>query len=1221
MKSLNLETFPLDGLTLIEASAGTGKTYALANLYLRYLLERQFTVEQILVVTFTEAATQELKDRIRRRIRELIDVFESHLHDQHALEKAGPTDPILTSMFAQSTEPAADQLRLKVAERQIDQAEIHTIHGFCQRLLREHALDSMVPLQQTLVEDPKPMLKQVAEDFWRGQVLALSDAEIEFVCHHWSGPESLLADILPILNRSPECLFPVPDSVGLAAWSALFKSSENWFARLKQETRAVIDEVSECVAQSGLKRVKDKLNWLAKIRDWCESDSTDFSFPSTSSKANLFAEFVPSSLAEQTKANAKVPEHSYFAFLADYLPSAQVALKEQFVAHSYLQLREAFHQQKQAQAVFGFDDLISQVATALDVDSSTRPRQQVEHFASTVRQRYRVALIDEFQDTDKAQYTIFSTLFGPKASENASRLVLIGDPKQAIYAFRGGDIAMYLKAKHEIVAHPRGELLTMDTNWRSDPAMIQSINCLFASHNTPFMADDIPFYPVRAGQALSELSTKAALSITQLEAGSMNKAQITQALAQDCVVRVLNLLGQNGPANTSGEMPVFKSDDIAILVRSGTEGELIKARLAEAGISASYEGKSRIFDAPEAQAIYFLLLAVAEPQNERAIWRCLAETLFGFKDWQFGGLKQQTQPLAEMLKTFDYLHQRWLRGGVLAMIREALGQLQVFAHWQEMGLDTTGGEWQRSLSNINQLAELLQQQSSVYRGHFALIRWLGDKIVGAEAADDESKQRLESDEKLVRIVTIHKSKGLEYSVVMLPFMFSGRAADRAWYYDPQGRLSLDLSGSEPNLARAESERLAEDMRLLYVALTRAKYRCYLGTSAYQGSGKGALGLAKSAWGHLLFDGTPPERLDDTALTEQLNACCAQAQGSIETRCLSASDIAQRLFDCQSESSSFSTSSGDDIPQHRVLSRAIEQHFRVQSFTGLMYEHHAQKLQPFSATEYSFFGGPASSRKTSDEMNILGFPKGSRAGTFLHTLFESVEFASAQPLPHLRFQYPSLELLIKQQLDLSKLVDSEMLSAWSDYLANWLRSVLGFPLMPGFSLSDLASTNYVAEMAFHFPVSGLNAHRFNALLTRFGRSASGVEFTSFKGQFKGAIDLVFKTNDQFFVLDYKSNYLGEQLGDYLSDGLQQAMDEHRYDIQYSLYTLAVHRYLKHRLGEAYDYQRDFGGVVYLFLRGLPLLAPNNINDENTPGVFFIKPASELIEALDVEVASP
>lgn len=495
MKALDINQFPLDGLALIEASAGTGKTYTLANLYLRYLLEKQASVSDILVVTFTEAATQELKDRIRLRIKELITVFQNKGQTE--------CDPNLLRLYQKSEQKELDLIQLRLAERQIDQAEIYTIHGFCQRMLKEYALDSLLPLQHVLVEDLSLHIKQVVEDFWRTSILTLPTDEVAYVYQQWAEPEQLASALKPIMSRHPDKIFPqVPFSGDrtkhdLSDWRRQFEETKKWFRDLKTTTQQHLSEVTKLIAEAPIKSVNNKLNWLGIIERWC-LDDTQFEFPVRSGKYNCLQEFTPGKLQEQTKAKQSAPEHPFFNYLEHALENQPPDPGKSLLIYCHQAISAQLEQVKHQGGLLGFDDLIKKLAQGIQVNGKEKT-PQAQQLIARIRQRYQVALIDEFQDTDKAQYGIFSTLFGPLAGESAKSLVLIGDPKQAIYAFRGGDIATYLHAKREIQSHAQGELFTMDTNWRSGAQMVESVNTLFQMTENPFMEKDIPFHSVRAG--------------------------------------------------------------------------------------------------------------------------------------------------------------------------------------------------------------------------------------------------------------------------------------------------------------------------------------------------------------------------------------------------------------------------------------------------------------------------------------------------------------------------------------------------------------------------------------------------------------------------------------------------------------------------------------------------------------------------------------------------
>lgn len=1212
MKRLDLLSFPLDGLALVEASAGTGKTYTLANLYLRYLLEKQFKIDQILVVTFTEAATQELRDRIRQRIQALREVFEG----------ASSDDAVLLALFEQSPDQAADLIRLRIAERQMDQCEIYTIHGFCQRLLQNHSMVLGSPLQQSLSEDLSALQQQCAEDYWREQVLHLPATALQYVRGRWQQPSGLLAQVQVLFQRNPQRILPPISTNGqgpsLLSWCEKFEQHQAWFERLWQETLATIDDVIALVAGSGLKNAKRKVDWLNKIRDWCEQGDS-FDFPVDSKKNNLLLAFTPDRLLAECKKNASAPTHAWFDSLDTTLSHIPTELDEHFELCGYEQIKGRMEAAKQQQSLMGFDDLIEQVALGL---SSQRSPEQVEALVTRVRQQYELALIDEFQDTDPAQYQIFSTLFTDTVVPVPSRMVLIGDPKQAIYAFRGGDMATYLRAKRDIHAHPDGNVFTMATNWRSSPSMVEAVNAVFTVQASPFFSEEIPFMPVAAAKQERTLKgpAKSALQLAYVPADGLSKDQIEQRLMTFFVDEIAQVLARNE----------VQSSDIAILVRTGRDAQMIKAGLAQVGIRASFEGRESIFQTEEAIALYWLLQVVAEPGNVFLQRQCLAQSVMAFSDEMLVSVFQNPNEHALLADQFEALHQSWMSQGILAMVRRALEEFEVLDRWRIKGDAFFSADCERRLSNLNQLAEILQQQSRTIPGHQAIIRWLRERIQKPEAVNDQSRVRLESDDQLVQIVTIHKSKGLEYPLVFLPFMFSGRPAQEAVFYDEEGKLTVDLLNQEANLLRAERERLEEDMRLLYVALTRAKYRCYLGFSNFAGRSGQTLGLHNTAWGRLLRP-DPLGALDDSEIEHAIQSLQASAPGLCEFHTLdetldlsiTRTSFAQSITDTEAETAIQQTGceKAGSVISARELSRTLLDRWKVQSFTGIINESHKHPSQrSHSSGAHSLERAFANLSTVNDNfrasISIFDFPKGSRAGTFLHTLFEGIALESGELIESLRYAYRDVPEYIQSVLSSAGLVEDETLDDWAAYLYEWIKMVIASDLHEGLKLCDVAAGDYLPELDFHFPAKMFDASRLNSILADQRPDLLPLIFESFEGHVKGAIDLVFKHGEKFYILDYKSNYLGDSATDYQTDSLQIAIDEHRYDLQYLLYTLAVHRHLSERLGDRYDYQRDFGGVIYLFLRGVegsPESAPEDIGSKN--GVYFCRPGVSLIRRLD------
>lgn len=1211
MKTLDLKRFPLDGLNLIEASAGTGKTYALSNIYLRHLLEKKRQVDQILVVTFTKAATQELRERIRQSIQVLRQLFQASIRGESLAPNA---DPTLLALLERSENHHADLYHLLLAERQMDQAEIYTIHGFCQQLLQAQAFQLGVPFAQTLSEDVSPLWEQEAQAMWREQILTLDARLVLYLRQKYPTPQALLQKLSSLLQRQPTRILPVLNPPTLAHWVDCFAEQIRWFDALKQQSLAHLPEVIEIVQTSELKNLKHKLTWLQQIQSWC-LDQNDLTLPTNSTDKSLFAQFTPEVLQEQTKKGKSRPEHPWFKFLEAHLADIPEPLDHLFKVAAYHELSSRLAKAKAKQATLDFDDLIASVDQVLQTSSA----QQVAQLVRGVRQQYHCALIDEFQDTDAKQYRIFSTLFAGEIGGTSANLTLIGDPKQAIYAFRGGDIQTYLRAKSDFKSHAQGDLFTMDTNWRSSPAMVAAVNRVFQQLEQPFAHADIPFIEVKAARAEPEKPWGSALQLFCVESEGVNKADIDLELAHRSAQEVARLLSDEDTLQ-------LKSADVAILVRTAKQAELMQAVLSQYGVKASYEARLSIYDSEEAHFVHSLLQSVAEPSNLFLAKQCLASPLFAFSDAELYQQFSHADQLAKLSETLHELHTVWDKQGVLSLLRASMDRFQVLQHWRDtrQAPGDAALSWERSLSNLNQLAELLQQRAREVHGHQSLIRWLRDRIQGREAVNDENRIRLESDEALVQIVTIHKSKGLEYPVVFLPFMYQERPVGEAWYYDRQGNRCLDLSGSEEHLGAAQREQDQENMRLFYVAMTRAKYRCYLGFSDY-GTGKGHKnGLASTAWGRLLLQGSldaSPDSIQDKV--QKLSAAypdliCLQQEAESVTH----KPYLQVVNDPDS-----STALGA-----RSLSRNPESSWKVHSFTALMQEHQALmashlRLKSEELELSELLASPVAQQ--GKFLDIFAFPRGSRAGTFLHELFESIEFSSGELNERFRSSYGSLAALIESKLEAYGLVDASQISAWRDYLQDWLQQVLARHLLSDIRLGALAQQDCLVEMAFHFSVEQIDSQAFNRALLSHRPGVEEIALQGFSGHFKGAIDLVFRHAGKYYILDYKSNYLGDAVSDYQGEALNRAMDDHRYDAQYLIYTLALHRHLEQRLGDRYSYERDFGGVLYLFLRGLDVEGvsedclpdlgadPASASQHETlpTGVYFARPSEAVISLLD------
>lgn len=1164
-ESLDPLRLPLIGERLIEASAGTGKTFTIAALYLRLLLglggeaayPRPVNVEELLVVTFTEAATEELRGRIRSNIHEL----------RVACLRNATDNPLYAGLLAEIDDLQQAANVLLLAERQMDDAAVFTIHGFCQRMLSLNAFESGMLFEQQLIEDESQLRYQACADFWRRHCYPLNREIAQVIVESWKGPQDLLKSIDRYLHgEAPELKIPLGEAETLASRHQQILTQIN---DIKQQWLASVGELDSLLENSGIDRRKfnrgNQGKWIEKISVWAQEETKNYQLPDALEK------FSQPFLADRTKAGGEVPTHPLFSAIERLLASP-LTLNDLVIAQAMKEIREAVAREKRRRGELGFDDMLSRLDEALESDSG-------DALAAAIRQRFPVAMIDEFQDTDPQQYRIFRRIWRQQPD---TALLLIGDPKQAIYAFRGADIFTYMRARSDVAAH-----YTLDTNWRSAPGMVESVNRLFGLVDNPFMFRDIPFLPVKSAPKNASLrfeidgENQPAMNLWLMPGEGVSAGDYQAFMAQQCAAQIRDWLtaGQQGTAllwRGDNARPV-QASDITVLVRNRQEASLIRDALNALAIPSVYlSNRDSVFETPEAQELLWVLQAVLTPERENTLRSALATAMFGLNAQDIERLNQDENAWDALVEEFSDYRLIWQRRGVMPMIRALMSARSM----AENLLATHGGE--RRLTDILHLSELLQEAATQLESEHALVRWLNQQVAEPDTNASSQQMRLESDKHLVQIVTIHKSKGLEYPLVWLPFIARFRKEKQAFYHDRESfRAVLDLNESDESLELAEAERLAEDLRLLYVALTRAIWHCSLGIApltARRSDKPTDTELHHSAPGRLLQKG---EVLDAAGL----NACLHALRDEHISLTLATAPDDARWQATQPEM--------PELAARQVLRRVVDD-WRVTSYSGLQQRGHsvAQDLLPRIDIDASGIADAP----VEPEMTPHHFPRGASPGTFLHSLFEDLDFT--QP--------------ISPEWMREKLQNNGFDEVWEPVLTRWITQVLAAPLADtGVALNQLSARQKQVEMEFYLPISQtLDARALDAVTRRYDPLSAGcpeLDFRQVRGMLKGFIDLVFRHDGRYYLLDYKSNWLGESGEAYTQEAMAEAMQSHRYDLQYQLYSLALHRYLRHRIAD-YDYERHFGGVIYLFLRGVD-------GEAGQQGIFATRPDPALIMAMD------
>ena len=1262
-------TFPLWGSRLIEASAGTGKTWTIAALYLRLVLGhggdnafvQPLRPADILVMTFTRAATRELSDRIRARLLQAAQCF-------RGLAEVPPDDIFLAGLLAAYPEGDARQnaaWRLSMAAEAMDDAAVYTIDAWCQRMLREHAFDSGCLFDEELNADERAVQTEAAQDYWRQQCYPLNAEAIDTVLGVWKGVDALVDD----MRRLAEEALPAEAGAGTLAeciarslgahraavavlktgWADRAQAMQEWLDA--QTTPKVCDWDKRKLAK------RHYSDWLATLAAWAQGSDSDAPDLSDSAQHRL----SPEGLLETRKDSAPpvtLPVH--FQALADLLATLRALPQpaEALRLHAAVHVQARMAQLKAHSGSFGFADMLARLDRAL-------AGPQGERLRCSMTTQHPVALVDEFQDTSPLQYRIFDRLYRTRDNAADTALLLIGDPKQSIYGFRGADIYSYLAARRATA----GRHYVLGTNHRSTQALVDAVNHGFARAELrpgggAFMfrgragqSNPLPFASVQArgrAEAFHTSDGPASAMVLQHDLELRNGDQHRRLFAALCAERIATWLNdpQAGFEVPGEARQRLRPADIAVLVRTGKEAAAVRRELRRRGVASVYlSDRDSVFASAEASDLLHWLHAVAAPLDARRVRAGLATGTVGLSLAELEQLAHDEGALDARTAQLRALQGVWHTQGVLAMLRHSLHQLGLAARW----LQAPDGE--RSLTNFLHLAELLEEASAQLDGEHALIRWLAQQLQGGGIASDTHTVRLESDADLVKVVTVHKAKGLEYPVVCLPFACSMRAVSRRGatflnLADADGQRTLHLQPSDAALAQADRERQREDLRLLYVALTRARHALWLGFGTLKQGNSTACSTHQSAAGYWL--GGPGAR--DAA--DWLKPLQALAEGQ--------SGIALQAAAHQH---------AHEVPRTWLVARAapaplhapavyagnFERRWGIGSFSQLVRGvapvaalhrllHTARPGDDERAVDGSG-NGNGSGDSSTPVLPLSGarspfaasaaappwhrFPRGAVVGNFLHDQLEWLAGEGfALGAAGVETGNPALPNGGNGESDRDSDSDSTtaLLSGEDTVLAErlrqrceragyanhadtvlqWLGSVVQAPL-PGVGVSLQNLDTVLPEMEFWLPAGRLSAAEVDALCCQHlldGQPRAALPERALHGMLMGFADLVFEHGGRYWVLDYKSNHLGADAGAYHGDALIAAMAAHRYDVQAALYLLALHRLLRQRLGDGYNPAQQLGGALYLFLRGV---------DAPGQGVYTVPPSLPLLDALDALLA--
>lgn len=1117
---------PLKDRNLIEASAGTGKTYSIAILVLRILIEEQpeqasKEIQEILLVTFTNAAVTELKIRTRLFIQQaLLAAQGSQISDstiQHLVDKA-------------ISQQGANKIRekLRKALLNFDQANILTIHSFCSRITQEYAFDSGMSFSVELNPDISHIIRRYYLQFIRRTYSKLNPEIIDFI----------------------------DDKISIEQFQTAFKNfiEGKLFVNF-HPTDLSIEEIYQNYKDAKEELIRDILDSIDELRDNVKSNTRlsmhkllvhpeenidqilDFNY----NRAHFSDK--PHPIWERCKRFQEHQKLTLYRIVQKLITEIQ--------DYYYPQLKKHLDSAE----IITYNTFIKVLYQKVVVENNP---QLIHH----IRSRYTAVFVDEFQDTDQSQYSILSKLF---VEDKSTLLFLIGDPKQSIYAFRNAHIEGYLQTRTDV-----DHIYSMRTNFRSSSEMITATNLLYQAvgYSEAFgyeydNEESIAYEPVQAGKNVC-LKDREGNTITKVLKFNECPNQDIQRkkLIEDLAKLVLTDTGIYIPDKTTGEYRPIKPEDIAILVDTNKEAIFLKNKLNEIGIPSVITAQHSVFESSEARDLVYLLEAMLDP-NENNLKTVLTSTFLchtveiNEPDWV---LKINPEDVFMLFAEYKSMLNEHKIYQAFYKLLDDFSVRQIFA---------TDARRYRALANIEQLLQILQQKQ--YQNNWTAQEakeWLSKTIDDPEnTSSEEYEVQLETESYALKISTIHKSKGLEYPIVFIFINTSPSTANKLFLKQLNDknniRFFLNKAVDEATKQQLETDEIREYTRKWYVAITRPVYMC----NVYYTNGKQGIHAAFDPFARAvrLFTQDDQSQISQYIAFEEV----LSGDSGEENRYRYTPKAEQSVTPISFSQKVYSTRSD----------------WQYVSFTALN-EHHTHRV--FSDLELV---------DEYDQFVFNQLPSGAKFGNELHKLFEHLNF---------RLDFKNVDDLpfnIRKRFEVFDKKDQSFSAQLGLMAHHVLHAVV--PAPSPFTISEVEEEKCLSELQFYFHIDRKNnVAPLKSLLEQYQARIYYSEQT-LRGMMDGAIDLFFEHQGRYYILDWKSNHLGRDLTNYQGQALKDAMVQNNYMLQYLIYTVAACRYIRTR-NPGFDYERDFGGVIYMFVRGN--------REGSSTGVYFDKPDAAFIQQL-------
>ncbi|WP_343188994.1 exodeoxyribonuclease V subunit beta [Buchnera aphidicola (Chaitoregma tattakana)] len=1149
MKKLDLLTLDFTQNYLIESSAGTGKTFSIIILYLRLMLNiniknyymKNLSAKKILILTFTNYTKKDIYIKIKLVISQL---------KKDCIKKTSNND-IYKKIIKNTTCPNSLYKKLSKLEKKIDKFNIMTIHQFCNTIIEENKLYFNIPFNKKIVKDENKMLLCAIQKFWRKNFYPLQIEVVSIIYNIWKTPENIFKEIKHLFKNNIQVKFNKKFEKStilsfhfslikeIIIFKKIWKSNKNIFKRiiihLKKEKKGYI-------------RI---LNYSNKVDIWSKKKTKNYYIPNEIEKIIKLKSI-------KKYVNTEKKTLFFFKYIKLFYKK-KFSIKEFLIYKIYNKIHNLINIDKKKTSKISFDDLVKEVEKKL---------RKNKKFLVLIKKKYPVAIIDEFQDTDICQQKIFTKIYN--TNKNRNIMILLADPKQCIYSFRGSNILLYNRIKKKIKKH-----YFLDINWRSSPNLVKSINKIFSQIKYPFATKKIIFKKIKYTKKNNNIrltiknSIKKNFKIIFYKKSVMNFEEYFLWSSKQCAKQISNMLylGNTKQAQIKYHKKnnFVKKEDIVILVKNKLEFFYIKKALKKYKIESYYQSeKTNIYKTEETREILLLLQAISEITNKQNLINANSTRIISSSINEIYMIQNNKNKFFHEIKKFKKYKQILEKYGILNLIKYVIKNniIEKKCFKKE--------KYEKLIKRYFYISKCLEKKLYEIKEIYLLIQWLEEKINQKKFV---KKKYFNKNEKYegIKVTTIHKSKGLEYPIVIIPFIMHFKKENYTSYYDTNTLTRiLNLKNKKTN--DIIKENFLESIRLLYVSLTRAIVHCTIIIAAIKKNNKfEKTTVHKSGIGYILQKKKCINFINFKKILNKLK----------KTKLFQITNNIKKIqeYKCITEKTYKNY-------KKKFKEKKYKKH-NINSFTKIIED--IEKIKKKYKIN-NVFSKKTTLKSKSKILNTYNFPQGKNSGRMLHKILK--EFIKKKR---------KKTIFIKQEL---KRYNFNI--KYYKFIYSWMNNIIRSKINKiGIRLSKIKRNEFIQDMKFDIFIK----EKMHKKIQDIFSSKEKHKIKIYPGILTGVIDIVFLWKNKYYFIDFKFNHLGNKIKNYTKENIKNYIIKMNYDIQYKIYLLGIHKYLKTNI-QNYSSKKHFGGIFYLFLRAF-----KNKNNSKKYGKFFISPKENIIKHIE------